>query len=117
MFFRNFHYLLERFNCESPPNSPSIGLHDNGYDLDVETLSNRSTSDIDDPIHIINIGIHSHAELNDDVISGQFQAFCKENEAALYERGIRRVTFVVLYKRKIPKYFTYRAKFEVSTWT
>ncbi|ESP03134.1 hypothetical protein LOTGIDRAFT_199489 [Lottia gigantea] len=67
-FQPNFHYLLERFNYDSPspPQSPAVGgLHDN------------------DPIHIINIGIHSHDELDDDKISAQFQAFCKENVSSL----------------------------------
>ncbi|XP_041352027.1 acetyl-CoA carboxylase-like isoform X1 [Gigantopelta aegis] len=107
----NFDDLVERFSLDTPPQSPL--LSDDESLVDEECTSLKSLSDVDDPIHIINIALKYDTFIEDDVLAETFQEFCKERASRMYDRGIRRVTFVVLYKRTVPKYFTYRAKFEI----
>lgn len=103
----NFEALMGKFHAQTPPESPLLSDHEDFAG------SMQSISDTDDPIHIINIAMRANMVPQDDETLGlRFQQFCKEQEHALYDRGIRRVTFVVLNKRAVPKYFTYRAKFE-----
>ncbi|KAK3798057.1 hypothetical protein RRG08_034617 [Elysia crispata] len=108
---KHFDAVVERFQYLTPPGSPLLSDAEDD-NLSMHSSSNVSVSSSDDPTHIINVAIR-HMEKNyDDTMAEAFQLFCKEREAALNERGIRRVTFVVSNSRTIPKYFTYRAKFE-----
>ncbi|XP_048240447.1 acetyl-CoA carboxylase-like isoform X4 [Haliotis rufescens] len=109
-FQKNFDKLIERFSLDTPPASPLLSEH---CFLNAEdSTSVHSMSDVDDPIHIINVAISLHSQMEDDELAAQFHLFCREKAQMMYDRGIRRVTFVVLHKRTIPKYFTFRAKFE-----
>ncbi|XP_076466128.1 acetyl-CoA carboxylase-like isoform X2 [Babylonia areolata] len=106
----NFEALMEKFQSQDRPDSPL--LSDGEEDIG-SVQSMQSLSDTDDPIHIINIAMRvDDLTAQDSVLAQQFQSFCKTKEQELYDRGIRRVTFVVVNKRSVPKYFTYRAKFQ-----
>ena len=65
---------------------------------------------IKEPIHILNVAIRYDHIVDDNVLSDTFAAFCIAKRAILIERGIRRITFVVLFRRQHPKFFTYRAR-------
>nr|KAG5704977.1 hypothetical protein BaRGS_022819 [Batillaria attramentaria] len=109
---QNFEALMDKFQSQTPPSSPLLSDNE---DFGGSVQSMQSVSDTDDPIHIINIAMHVNMEHeDDDTLALRFQQFCKQKEQALYDRGIRRVTFVVLNQRTVPKYFTYRAKFKFS---
>ncbi|BFZ10005.1 hypothetical protein BsWGS_13044 [Bradybaena similaris] len=106
-----FYAILERFQSLTPPGSPLISDVDDDS-VSVHSGSNVSEYTSDDPTHIINIAIKQLDTTDDDGLANLFQDFCRSRAKALNERGIRRVTFVVSNSRAIPKYFTYRAKFE-----
>lgn len=61
-------------------------------------------------IHIINVAIRYTEVVEDTQLSEQFTAFCLAKRNLLVERGIRRITFVVLFRRQHPKFFTFRAR-------
>ncbi|XP_033740192.1 acetyl-CoA carboxylase-like isoform X1 [Pecten maximus] len=112
-FVKSFESLMDRFTneLESPPDSPK--LLDRVVSVQEDTISIQSAvSDADEPIHIINVAIKMEAKIEDSKLAEMFQTFCKEQSSVMYEKGIRRITFLVTYKRHFPKYFTYRAKFE-----
>lgn len=48
--------------------------------------------------------------MEDTVLSEKFTAICVQKRPLLIERGIRRITFVVLFRRQHPKFFTFRAR-------
>jgi len=65
---------------------------------------------VNEAIHIINVAIRYTEEVDDNYLSDKFSAFCASKRPLLIERGIRRITFVVLFRRQHPKFFTYRAR-------
>ncbi|KAA0203266.1 hypothetical protein HAZT_HAZT011828 [Hyalella azteca] len=70
-------------------------------------LSYRESSE-KEPIHIMNIGLRMTADLNDYEASEMFASFCQAHREDFKNTGIRRVTFIIFYKRQFPRYFTYR---------
>ncbi|XP_035827708.1 acetyl-CoA carboxylase isoform X2 [Aplysia californica] len=107
---QNFDTVVERFESMTPPGSPLVS--DAEDDSSTQSSSNMSDSLTDDPTHIINIAIKRLHTDEDDKLATLLQDFCRSKEAALNAKGIRRVTFVVANSRAIPKYFTFRAKFD-----
>ncbi|KAL5009691.1 hypothetical protein ScPMuIL_011996 [Solemya velum] len=107
-FTEYFDKVMDKFNgdIDTPPPSPQMMSHNRNSSEDT------SLSDIEEPIHIINIALRYEKMVDDQVLAQQFQTFCKQKESIMLEKGIRRITFLVVYKRKFPKSFTYRAKFE-----
>ncbi|KAK7108725.1 hypothetical protein V1264_016404 [Littorina saxatilis] len=103
----NFEMLMDKFQSQQRPDSPVLSDDEMG-----SVQSMQSLADADDPNHIINIAIMMDISAEDSGLALRFQNFCKSKEQTLYDRGIRRVTFVVPNKRSVPKYFTYRAKFK-----
>ena len=65
---------------------------------------------VKEPIHILNVAIRYDQVVDDTELSEGFTAFCLAKRAVLVEQGIRRITFVVLFRRQHPKFFTYRAR-------
>ena len=65
---------------------------------------------VKEAIHIINVAIRYTEEVEDTVLSDKFTAICVHKRPLLIERGIRRITFVVLFRRQHPKFFTFRAR-------
>ena len=63
-----------------------------------------------EPIHILNVAIRYEHVIEDNVLSESFAALCMSKRNILHERDIRRITFVVLFRRQHPKFFTYRAR-------
>ncbi|XP_052810901.1 acetyl-CoA carboxylase-like isoform X2 [Mya arenaria] len=120
-FTNHFETIMDVFVMESLPSSP-IELEDgmsfeSGKEDTISVQSVQSVSDSvveNEPIHIINVAIQTTATMDDETLGQQFQAFCKEKNYTMAERGIRRITFVVLRKKLLPKYFTFRAKFEFN---
>ncbi|XP_062596285.1 acetyl-CoA carboxylase 1-like isoform X10 [Saccostrea cucullata] len=110
----HFEQVLECFTVESdsPPSSPTILAKSPAGNED--SISLHSSSDPDEPIHIINVGIKfsKKEKYDDNALAVKFQDFCKEREKYLCEKAIRRITFLVYCRRSSPKYFTYRAKFD-----
>ncbi|XP_062620610.1 acetyl-CoA carboxylase-like [Saccostrea cucullata] len=114
LIFSHFEQVLECFTVESdsPPSSPTILAKSPAGNED--SISLHSSSDPDEPIHIINVGIKfsKKEKYDDNALAVKFQDFCKEREQYLCEKAIRRITFLVYCRRSSPKYFTYRAKFD-----
>ncbi|XP_059157454.1 acetyl-CoA carboxylase-like isoform X2 [Physella acuta] len=106
-----FAAILEQFQSLTPPCSPLICDFEDD-NISTQSGSNISDSSSDDPTHIINIAMKRLDTDDDDALAGLFQEFCRGRTKELNARGIRRVTFVVANSRAMPKYFTYRAKFE-----
>lgn len=65
---------------------------------------------MNEAIHIINVAIRYNEEVEDNLLSDTFTAFCNAKRSTLIDRGIRRITFVVLFRRQHPKFFTFRAR-------
>ncbi|XP_078337630.1 acetyl-CoA carboxylase-like isoform X9 [Crassostrea virginica] len=112
-FENNFEHIINCFTVDpdSPPSSPTILAKSPAGNEDCISL--HSTSESDEPIHIINVGIKfsKKEKFDDNTLGIKFQDFCKEREHYLNEKAIRRITFLVYCRRSSPKYFTYRAKF------
>ncbi|KAK3576974.1 hypothetical protein CHS0354_005975 [Potamilus streckersoni] len=110
-FKTHFDVIIQRFLDMTPPESPD--LMDESESGREDSISIQSVPDTnDEPMHIINAAIKSSSEsLEDNDYSLMFQTFCTDKKAVMVEKGIRRITFVVLQQRTLPKYFTYRAKF------
>ncbi|XP_052244589.1 acetyl-CoA carboxylase-like isoform X1 [Dreissena polymorpha] len=115
-FKRNFDTIMEVFVMESFPSSPVDLTSDLTFEPGKEdTISVQSVAESaveNEPIHIINVAIQTTPTMDDETLAAQFQEFCIEKNYTMAERGIRRITFVVLRKKLLPKYFTFRAKFE-----
>ncbi|XP_076444830.1 LOW QUALITY PROTEIN: acetyl-CoA carboxylase-like [Babylonia areolata] len=101
---KNFEALMDKLQSREQADFLS--------DNDDISSSQSTQSDADDPIHIINIAMKVDISAEDGGLALRFQNFCRTQTQAMYDRGIRRVTFVVLNRRSVPKYFTYRAKFK-----
>ena len=56
------------------------------------------------------LAIRCTEEVEDTLLSDKFTAICVHKRPLLIERGIRRITFVVLFRRQRPKFFTFRAR-------
>ncbi|KAF2367472.1 Biotin carboxylase-like N-terminal domain [Trinorchestia longiramus] len=63
-----------------------------------------------EPIHIMNVGVRMAADLDDCEASELFANFCATHKDDFMATGIRRVTFIIFYKRQFPRYFTYRSR-------
>lgn len=120
-FTEHFDAIMDVFNIdEDLPDSPvdldnGLGIESGKEDsISVQSVIISEAGVDNEPIHIINIAIQSTASMDDETLSQQFAAFCKEKEPQMSERGIRRITFVVLRKKILPKYFTFRAKFKFN---
>lgn len=117
-----FDDVMDLFVDESPPDSPRMLGNDND-DMNKGISISISSSFTDtgvmvnepeilnkEPVHILNVAIKRENEVDDNVLSEKFAQFCIKHRETFLERGIRRVTIVVLYRRQFPKYFTYRAR-------
>eukprot|EP00058_Branchiostoma_floridae_P003965 XP_002589453.1 hypothetical protein BRAFLDRAFT_80152 [Branchiostoma floridae] len=71
---------------------------------------NEQTAGTDEPIHIVNVAIRLAQHMDSNDLSDMFKDFAQSNRLVLFDRGIRRVTFVVLQERDFPKFFTFRAR-------
>uniref|UniRef100_A0A8W8JHP3 Acetyl-CoA carboxylase n=1 Tax=Magallana gigas TaxID=29159 RepID=A0A8W8JHP3_MAGGI len=93
----NFEQIMNCFNVDtdSPPSSPTILAKSPAGNED--SISLHSTSESDEPIHIINVGIKfsKKEKYSDNDLAVRFQDFCKEREEYLNEKAIRRITFLV----------------------
>lgn len=56
------------------------------------------------------MAIRYDEEVDDTTLSEKFAALCAAKRLALVDHGIRRITFVVLFRRQHPKFFTFRAR-------
>ncbi|CAH0549065.1 unnamed protein product [Brassicogethes aeneus] len=65
---------------------------------------------VQEPIHILLVGIKDKGDSDDSTMSRQFGKFCLKHREELLQRGIRRITFSALKHKQTPKFFTYRAK-------
>ncbi|CAC5416434.1 ACACA [Mytilus coruscus] len=130
-FDNKFDKIMERFSMDgSPSDSPNLFTDIGSPPTKGEdTISIHSLSDVDEPIHIINVAIRSSEVYEDkdivktktmffitftESLSDHCLNFCKSKREMMNERGIRRITFFISSKKKFPKYFTYRAKFNFS---
>ncbi|KAF6025259.1 hypothetical protein EB796_016427 [Bugula neritina] len=100
-FTHHFDVLLRRFVF------PTIDYHDKAS---ISTSSKERTAATDDePIHILMIAVKADKTANtDEELSKKFLEFCNAKSADMKAKGIRRITFAVLYSKLWPKYFTYR---------
>ncbi|XP_078663986.1 acetyl-CoA carboxylase-like isoform X7 [Branchiostoma floridae x Branchiostoma belcheri] len=74
------------------------------------SLASLGTAGTDEPIHIVNVAIRLAQHMDSNDLSDMFKDFAQSNRSVLFDRGIRRVTFVVLQERDFPKFFTFRAR-------
>ena len=126
-FENHFEEIMEIFDGSRPSTPESIGDGESDSDeqaginmLSQSVTISHSFSDAtfmshfkdvaNEAIHIINVAIRYNEEEDDNVLSDTFGAFCASRRSLLVDRGIRRITFVVLYRRQHPKFFTYRAR-------
>ena len=65
---------------------------------------------VNEPIHILNVAIRYKSIVDDTLLSDTFTAFCLAKRAVLVERGIRGITFVVMFEHQHSKFFTYRSR-------
>ncbi|XP_072165037.1 acetyl-CoA carboxylase-like [Diadema setosum] len=72
----------------------------------------ENNCEIDEPIHIVNVAIQYKELQSDAHLSEMFLAFVQAKKRKLFERDIRRLTFVIFQRREFPKYFTYRARLD-----
>ncbi|KAJ8967322.1 hypothetical protein NQ314_002949 [Rhamnusium bicolor] len=91
---------------ESRGNSTSINV---SLSLEVR----RSSMDehvIQEPIHILHVGLKDNGDKDDSTMSKIFSNFCARHKEELLTRKIRRITFTALKHKQFPKFFTYRAR-------
>ncbi|XP_078582269.1 acetyl-CoA carboxylase-like [Branchiostoma floridae x Branchiostoma japonicum] len=74
------------------------------------SVASIGTAGTDEPIHIVNVAIRLAQHMDSNDLSDMFKDFAQSNRLVLFDRGIRRVTFVVLQERDFPKFFTFRAR-------
>ncbi|XP_071847877.1 acetyl-CoA carboxylase-like isoform X3 [Apostichopus japonicus] len=94
--------IIERFRC-THFNFAEEGFANRGSD---------SGSELDEPIHIVNIGIEYRTHVSETELSEMFFAICQEKKSDLLEARIRRVTFAVFRERQFPRFFTFRARLD-----
>uniref|UniRef100_A0A914WMT1 Acetyl-CoA carboxylase n=1 Tax=Plectus sambesii TaxID=2011161 RepID=A0A914WMT1_9BILA len=91
----------------------SLSVDAESSDSDTRLSTSSDGTDVpEEPINVVNIAIRVEEDPEDaeDVkLAEKLQKFCITNRALFRERGIRRVTFILLEDRSFPKYFTFRA--------
>ncbi|XP_017779998.1 PREDICTED: acetyl-CoA carboxylase isoform X2 [Nicrophorus vespilloides] len=65
---------------------------------------------LQEPIHILHIGVKDRGDADDSTMSKIFGSFCLRHKEELENRGIRRITFAALKNKQFPKFFTYRSR-------
>uniref|UniRef100_V5GV05 Acetyl-CoA carboxylase n=1 Tax=Anoplophora glabripennis TaxID=217634 RepID=V5GV05_ANOGL len=91
---------------ESRGNSTSINVS-----LSLE--ARRPSQDefvIQEPIHILHVGLKNNSDKDDSTMSKIFGNFCARFREELMARKVRRITFTVFKHKQFPKFFTYRAR-------
>ncbi|XP_021953724.1 acetyl-CoA carboxylase isoform X2 [Folsomia candida] len=120
-FENYFDDLMDLFLSDSRPDSPTGGGDDEVSKGGISCSISSSFSDMginisdydlkpSEPIHILNVALKLESEVDDNILSDRFGEFVIKNRDTLLERGIRRVTVIVLSRRQFPKYFTYRSR-------
>ncbi|XP_014676629.1 PREDICTED: LOW QUALITY PROTEIN: acetyl-CoA carboxylase-like, partial [Priapulus caudatus] len=99
-FFDDLLKLIQAVRTDSPP----MPFSDKGSAKSLE--SNGS----DDPVHIVNVAIRTNEDKKDAVFAAMFQEFIMSKVEELKDKEIRRFTFLTLYRRQFPKFFTYRSR-------
>ncbi|KAJ8027759.1 Acetyl-CoA carboxylase [Holothuria leucospilota] len=86
--------------------------HFNFAEEDLEDGEIDNSSELDEPIHIVNIGIEFKKHIPDSELAEEFFAICQEKKTDLLDARIRRVTFAAFQERQFPRFFTYRARLD-----
>lgn len=73
----------------------------------VETIPNSTSAS---SATAVPSNIVASLKTDDNAMSDLFQNFVYSKKQTMFEKGIRRVTFMLLEKRSFPKYFTFRAR-------
>ncbi|XP_055343612.1 acetyl-CoA carboxylase-like [Paramacrobiotus metropolitanus] len=118
--FEDFRKHFEQLLLLYPAFPPEDHAFHHSHSLPHDDNSRRSSLDTGtaepyshEPIHILNVAF-KHKSLTDDdeSISQMLEAFCSTADvrAFMCQKGIRRVTFLVLRLQQYPKYFSYRAR-------
>ncbi|XP_040354637.1 acetyl-CoA carboxylase isoform X4 [Ixodes scapularis] len=110
-FASDFDNLVEFFNM-----SPSLMLQGNDFDFSTREQQHNNPALGDgaesppvlEPMHILNIAIRNDVPNEDEDYSAKYYSFCQEKCAIMKEKMVRRVTFLILHKRRFPQYYTYR---------
>ncbi|KAK9746196.1 Acetyl-CoA carboxylase, central region [Popillia japonica] len=98
---------------ESRTNSTSINVSLSVEGARTTVEDNKTTVEdnkLEEPIHILHIGIKDKGDADDSTMSRIFGTFCARHKEELLTRGIRRITFAALKRKQFPKFFTYRAR-------
>ncbi|KAL1433606.1 hypothetical protein MTO96_012435 [Rhipicephalus appendiculatus] len=107
-FANDFDNLIEFFAI-----SPNVAPR-NEFDFGTREHSAPSFCDnsespvVIEPMHILNIAIRNDIPNEDEDYAAKYYAFCQEKCAIMKERMIRRITFLILHKRRFPQYYTFR---------
>ncbi|XP_075727087.1 acetyl-CoA carboxylase isoform X4 [Rhipicephalus microplus] len=107
-FANDFDNLIEFFAI-----SPNVAPR-NEFDFGTREHSAPSFCDgnespvVVEPMHILNIAIRNDIPNEDEDYAAKYYAFCQEKCAIMKERMIRRITFLILHKRRFPQYYTFR---------
>ncbi|KAJ8978777.1 hypothetical protein NQ317_015501 [Molorchus minor] len=92
---------------ESRGNSTSINV---SLSIEARRSSAQDELVLQEPIHILHIGIKDEGDKDDSTMSKLLGNFCAKLKEELLARKIRRITFSALKHKQFPKYFTYRAR-------
>ncbi|XP_077530099.1 acetyl-CoA carboxylase isoform X3 [Haemaphysalis longicornis] len=107
-FTSDFDNLVEFF-AVSPTAVPRSEFDFGSRDHNGPSFCDGSESPVFlEPMHILNIAIRNDVPNEDEDYAAKYYAFCQEKCAIMKERMIRRITFLILHKRRFPQYYTYR---------
>ncbi|XP_042297368.1 acetyl-CoA carboxylase 2 [Sceloporus undulatus] len=107
-FARNFDEVISCF-AEPPSESPLFSeVRSTLYDEE----DNKSVRE--EPIHILNVALRFADRHEDEELVPVFRAFAQSKNNILVDYGLRRITFLITQQREFPKFFTFRARDEVS---
>ncbi|CAN7995548.1 unnamed protein product [Ixodes hexagonus] len=105
-FASDFDNLVEFFNMVPP-----LVLRGHDFDFSSREHNNPALGDGAEsppPMHILNVAIRNDVPNEDEDYSAKYYSFCQEKCAIMKEKMVRRITFLILHKRRFPQYYTYR---------
>lgn len=75
-----------------------------------DAVRNEEQNQVAEPIHILSIAVEDNDKSDDSTLSKMFEDFCQRMKQEFIERGVRRITFLVLNRKQFPRFFTYRQR-------
>ena len=119
-FVSQFDSVMELFDNQNYKRWPPMDLEGKSAlrvgtpnSWDDRGVVNSPKTEPREPTNIINIAIRMTGQAPvDQDIAARLGNFCQTNSVNLCDSQIRRITFIILYTRSFPRYFTYRSRSE-----